>query len=110
MVVHAVEKGLHPDDAADIFDVGRSTVYNWLKEFREKGAAAFTAKKAHGRPRRLSDQQMAQLRSLIIGREPRQLQLGFALWTRELVREGIRRKLRVGYNPQAVRHIYRYSG
>ena len=110
LVVHAVERGMHPDDAADIFDVGRSTVYNWLKEFREKGAAAFTAKKAHGRPRRLSDQQMAQLRSLIIGWEPRQLQLDFALWTRELVREVIRRKFGVDYTLQAVGNILRDLG
>lgn len=110
LVVHAVEKGIHPEDAADIFDVGRSTVYNWMKEFQEKGAAAFTVKKSSGRTRRLSDQQMAQLRSLIIGREPRQLQLDFALWTRELVREIIRRKFGVEYTPQAVGTILRDLG
>jgi transposase len=105
LVVHAVERGMHPDDAADIFDVGRSTVYNWIKEFREKGAAAFTVKKSGGRPRRLSDRQLAQLRSLIVGREPRQLQLDFALWTRELVREVIRRKFEVEYTLQAVGNL-----
>ncbi len=110
LVVHAVERGMHPDEAAGIFEVGRSTVYNWMKEFRENGAAAFTVKKAIGRPRKLPDQQMAQLRSIIIGREPRQLQLDFALWTRELVREVIRRKFGVVYTLPAVGTILRDLG
>lgn len=110
LVVHAVERGMHPDEAAGIFEVGRSTVYNWIKEFRENGAAAFTVKKVTGRPRKLSDQQMAQLRSIIIGREPRQLQLDFALWTRELVREVIRRKFGVIYTLPAVGTILRDLG
>jgi transposase len=110
LVVHAVEQGMHPDEAAGIFDVGRSTVYNWMKEFRENGTAAFTVKKATGRPRKLSGQQMVQLRSIIIGREPRQLQLDFALWTRELVREIIRRKFGVTYTLPAVGTILRDLG
>lgn len=110
LLVCAVEKGMHPDDAAEIFDVGRSTVYNWVKEFREKGAAAFKVKQAPGRPRKLSDKQMAQLRSTIIGSEPRQLQLDFALWTRELVREVILRKFGVEYTLPAVGAILRDLG
>jgi transposase len=96
---------MHPDEAAEVFDVGRSTVYNWVKQFRENGAAAFRVKKATGRSRKLSDKQMAQLRSIIVGREPRQLQLDFALWTRELVREVIRRKFGVTYTLPAVGNI-----
>jgi transposase len=105
LVAHAVEQGMHPDEAAEVFDVGRSTVYNWVKQFRENGAAAFRVKKATGRSRKLSDKQMAQLRSIIVGREPRQLQLDFALWTRELVREVIRRKFGVTYTLPAVGNI-----
>jgi transposase len=110
LAVHAIEEGMHPNEAAGVFDVGRSTVYKWVKEFRENGAASFAVKKATGRPRRLSDNQMAQLRSLIIGREPRQLQLDFALWTRKLVREVIRGKFGITYTLPAVGTILRDLG
>jgi transposase len=110
LVVHAVENGLHPEDAAEVFDVGRSTVYKWVKEFQEKGAAAFTVKVGGGAPRKLTDQQIARLRSLIAGRDPRQLQFDFALWTRQLVRELIRRKFGVEYTPQGVGKLLRDIG
>lgn len=109
LVVHAVEKGMHPDDAAGIFEVGRSTVYNWWKEFHEKGPAAFTVKKPE-RQRRLSGPQLAQVRSWIVSRDPRQLQLDFALWTRTLVRDLIRTKFGVEYTLPAVGNILRDLG
>lgn len=40
LVVHAVEKGMHPDDAARIFDCGRLTVYGWVKAHRHQGPEA----------------------------------------------------------------------
>jgi transposase len=45
-----------------------------------------------------------------LGKEPRQLQLDFALWTRELVREVIRRKFGVEYTLQAAGNILRDLG
>jgi len=105
-----VENGLHPENAAGVFDVGRSTVYKWVKEFQEKGAAAFTVKVGGGAPRKLTDKQIAQLRYLITGRDPRQLQFDFALWTRQLVRELIRRKFGVEYTPQGIGKLLRDIG
>jgi transposase len=54
--------------------------------------------------------QIAQLRSLIIGRDPRQLQFEFALWTRQVVGELIRRKFGVEYTPQGIGKLLRDIG
>jgi len=43
----------------------------------------------------LTDRQTSQLRGWIVGRDPRQFQLDFALWTRKLVGDLIRRKFDV---------------
>lgn len=51
---------------------------------------------------KLTERQAAQLRGIIIGPDPRQLQFEFALWTREMVRELIRRKFGVAFTPQGV--------
>jgi transposase len=110
LVVHAVEKGLYPDDAADIFDCGRSTVYGWVKAHQEQGLKAFIVKKAPGPEPKLTERQMTQLRGIIIGRDPRQFELDFALWTRELVREVIKRKFGVEYTVQGVGKILRRLG
>jgi len=102
LVISAIEKGLHPDDAADIFECGRSTVYGWMKVHREQGLQALKVKKAPGAAPKLTERQMGQLRGIIIGQDPRQLQFDFALWTREMVRELIKRKFGVEFTPQGV--------
>jgi transposase len=109
-VVHAVEKGMHLDDAADIFECGRSTVYGWVKAHREQGPEALMVKKPPGPEPKLTERQMAQLRGIVIGRDPRQFELDFVLWTRELVRDVIKRKFGVEYTVQGVGKILRRLG
>ena len=48
-----------------------------------------------GRPQKLSGPQLRQIYTLIVGNDPRQLSFEFALWTREMVRELIRREFNV---------------
>ena len=86
-VIEAIEKGLHPDKAAECFGCGRSTVYGWLSAYRRQGERSFALKKASGRPTLLDRRQLAQLRRWVVGKDPRQLQFEFALWTTEMVRE-----------------------
>lgn len=110
LAVGALQKGMHPEDVADLYDVGRSTVYNWWKEYQEKGPAALMVKKAPGRAPRLAGKQREQLRKWIVGKDPRQLQFDFALWTRQMVRDLIKREFGVDYTPQAVGNILRDMG
>jgi transposase len=110
LAVTAMQKGMHPDDVADLYDVGRSTVYNWRKMHLENGPAALTVKYSPGRPTRLTDRQREQLRKLVVGKDPRQLQFDFALWTRHMVRDLIKREFGVDYTPQAVGTILRDMG
>jgi transposase len=110
LAIAAMQKGIHPDDVADFYDVGRSTVYNWRKLYLEAGPAALAVKYSPGRPSRLTDQQREQLRKWIAGKDPRQLQFDFAMWTRQMVRDLISRKFGVDYTPQAVGNILRDLG
>ncbi len=48
LVLSAIDKGMEPEEAADIFECGRSTVYGWLKARREQGPEALKVKKAPG--------------------------------------------------------------
>ncbi len=50
LAVNAMQSGMHPDEVAKLYDVGRSSVYNWRKEYLEKGTAAFVVKFAPGWP------------------------------------------------------------
>lgn len=108
--MHAVEGGMDLEEAADVFGCGRSTIYGWVKAHREQGPAALIVKSPPGRESKLTGRQLAQLRGVIIGQDPRQFELDFALWTRELVREVIQRKFGVAYTVQGVGKLLRRLG
>src|ERR1022692_5000263 len=93
--VDQVGEGAHPEDVAAALGLHRKTVYGWLAKYREGGKGALLARPVPGRPTKLAGPQISRLYSLIVGRDPRQMQFEFALWTREMVREGIRREFSV---------------
>lgn len=96
-VIQAVESGMRKADAARTFSVSRMAIHTWVLRRRKGGLRALKARK-RGRPSqplRLKPWQCAQVARLIVHRCPDQLQLPFALWTREAVRALILREFRV---------------
>lgn len=101
-VIEAVEGGLHPEDAAIAYGCGRSTVYGWLASYDADGLAALSVKKPPGAASKLNEKQTAKLRGWIIGRDPRQLQFDYALWTRDIIRDLVEREFGVSYTLQGL--------
>jgi transposase len=88
-VVRAImHDAVKPAVAARMFGVARSSVYNWLEDYSTGGDRAL-APRPRGRPRegRLKGSQAATIVRLLIHRCPSQVQLPFALWTREAVQQ-----------------------
>lgn len=108
--VRQMQDGAHPEDVAAALGLRRSTVYGWLAKFRRGGVEALRAKPVPGRPRKLSAGQLSELYRLIVGSDPRQLQFEFALWTREMVRELIRRQFGVALSVVSVGRVLRLLG
>ena len=108
--VDAVESGVHPEDVAASLGMGRGTVYGWLAKYREGGREALRARPVPGRPPKLSGEQMRRLYALIAGADPRQLEFGFALWTRDMVRTLIRREFNVSLSAVSVGRLLRTLG
>jgi transposase len=110
-LVEAVRKrGVHPEDAAAAFGVGRSTAFGWLRMATDGGLEALTVKPSGGSESKLTSEQLDRLRRWLIGKDPRQLQFDFALWTRDMVRELIEREFGVTYTPQGVGQLLRRLG
>src|SRR6266508_1277254 len=105
-----MESGKSPDEIAEILGVGRSSVFEWQKKYREGGLAALSTKFASGRPTILSDEQMVRLYTLIAGKDPRQYSFEFALWTRGLVADLIHRKFGVRLSRVTVGRILKKLG
>ena len=81
-----------------------------MAAYREGGEAALKAKPVPGRPSKLSGAQLRTLYTLIEGADPRQYQLQFALWTRELVQQLIWSALFIGYPVVSRRAVVAHPG
>lgn len=108
--VQAVLDGQHPESVALALGMHRKTVYGWMAKYNEGGWAALKARPVPGRAPKLTDQQLGELYALVAGNDPRQLQFEFALWTREMVRELIKRRFGVSLAVTSVGRILRGLG
>lgn len=81
----------------------------WAK-YREGGKEALAARPVPGRPPKLSGLHLSRLYALIVGSDPRQLSCEFALWTRDMVREVIRREFGVRLSVVSVGRLLRKLG
>jgi len=85
--------GMKQKQIAEILGVYPTTVSKWCRAYKKQGSQAIRAKK-RGRPdgacRTLSAEQEKQIQKAIVDKEPDQLKLPFALWTRIAVQQLIK--------------------
>jgi len=108
--VEQVQAGAHPEEVAAALGLHRKTVYGWLAKFREGGRDALVAKPVPGRPPKLSGAQIARLYEWIVGADPAQFSFEFALWTRDMVRQVIRREFKIALSVVSVGRLLRTMG
>jgi len=123
--IHARELGYAVVDIAAILGVRQETVSRWCSKYEEGGREALPGDRT-GRPigsgRLLNSEQEQGIRQAIETKSPQELEIASALWTRQAVRELIRKQVgirlpirtvgaylrRWGYTPQKpVRKAYK---
>jgi transposase len=108
--VEQVKAGAHPEEVAAAMGFHKNTVYGFLAKVRAGGADTLKAKPIPGRPPKMTAGQIAFLHKLIVGKDPRQLSFEFALWTREMIQELIRRKFDIEMSLSSVGRLLRTIG
>jgi transposase len=91
VAIQMYENGFTADRIAQVMNVSRSSVFEWIAKYREGGLAAISTKFASGRPTLLDDSEMIRLYTMIYGKDPRIQGFGMALWTRALIRDLIKK-------------------
>jgi transposase len=94
-VKRVVEDGQRPSVVMDSLGLCRTTIYPWLREFKDRGFEALAEKIAAGPEPSLDERQRGQVRRWIIGKDPRQHGFDFGLWTRRIVQTMIAEKMGV---------------
>ena len=108
--VRRVEAGESPEDVVRMLGFNRSSIYDWLARYREGGVEGLRYRKIPGRKPKLDDPQLEKLFHWITKGDPRELKLELSLWTRDLVRELIRRKFGVRLSTVSVRRLLHKFG
>ena len=94
-VRRVTEDGERPSDVMDSLGLCRTSIYPWLRRYRDKGLEALAEKVSQGPEPKLSEKQRQQVRRWILGKDPRQHGFDFGLWTRRIVQTMIGEKMGV---------------
>lgn len=92
-----VDRGLSHGAVGELFGVHRGTVCKWVNAFRRRGERALAARRRGRKPGggKLLGWQAAWVVNTIRDRCPEQMKLPWMLWTRDAIRELIRRRFGV---------------
>ena len=91
LAVKRVLSGESQAAVARSIDVHVQTVCKWMSRYRREGEEGLASTTASGRPRTLTETHVEKLRRVIVGKNPRQLNFGPALWTLPIIAEVIER-------------------
>src|SRR5437660_11527012 len=90
--VMSVQEGQSPEVVGKAFGLNRTTIYDWLAQYRRGGGGGLKAKPFAGRPPKLDGKQMKWMYDTVRQKYPLQMKFSFALWTREMVAKLIKDK------------------
>lgn len=108
--VKQVEAGISPELLAESLGLHRSTIYKWLSSKIKLGEEGLKAKPISGRPATLKTNHIKWLCTTLTNKTPQQLQLPFALWTRDQIREALRRKFGIKLSRTAITRVLKKIG
>src|SRR5476651_2048096 len=80
----------------------RTSIYPWLRKFREEGWDALVERIAQGPEPKLNEKQCQQVKRWILGKDPRQYGFEFGLWTRRIVQALIQERMGIELGVTAV--------
>ena len=94
-VRRVMEDGERPSAVMDSLGLCRTSIYPWLRTYRDQGLEGLVEKISQGPEPKLSEPQRQRVRRWILGKDPRQHGFDFGLWTRRIVQTLIREKMGV---------------
>jgi len=86
-----------------------TTLGDWLRQMHKEGIHRRYNKKKQGRPKRLTDGQLNNLKSVVLN-SPQAVGLFFVMWTTKLVQDYIEQIYNVPYSLRQVRNILHCMG
>jgi transposase len=96
-VRRVIEDGESPSEVMRSYGLCRTTIYPWLRDFKDKGWEALAESIAQGPEPKMTDRQKQRVKRWILGKDPRQYGFDFGLWSRRIVQQLIREKMGIEF-------------
>ena len=100
--VSRVHAGESPELVARAIGINRTTIYDWLAKYRDGGWSALKSRPTPGAKPKIDSKKMKWIFKVVSEKNPQQLKFEFALWTREMVQELIKKKFNIKLGLKAV--------
>lgn len=101
-VKRVIEGGEKPSVVMDSLGLCRTSIYPWLRAYRDEGWEALVESIAQGPEPKLTEKQRQQIKRWILGRDPRQYGFDFGLWTRRIICNLIEQRMGIAIGLTAV--------
>ena len=108
--VQRVQAGESPETVIKTLGFARACIYNWLARYREGGWHALRTGQRSGRPKKLNSSQIKWVYKAIRDKDPLQLKFTFALWTRSMIAELIKRQFGLKLSLTSVGRLLKQLG
>lgn len=108
--VQRVQAGESPEVVIKTLGFARACIYNWLARYRAGGWHALRTGQRSGRPTKLTGTQIKWVYRTIRDKDPRQLKFAFALWTRAMIADLIKRQFGLKLSLSSVGRLLRQLG
>jgi len=92
-VRRVMEDGETPSAVMRSLGLCRTSIYPWLRTYKDKGMEALAERIAQGPEPLLTESQRQQVKRWILGKDPRQYGFDFGLWSRRIVQTMIQEKM-----------------
>jgi len=108
--VQRVQVGESPETVIKTLGFARACIYNWLARYRAGGWHALRTGQRSGRPKKLNSSQIKWVYKAIRDKDPLQLKFTFALWTRSMIAELIKRQFGLKLSLTSVGRLLKQLG
>ena len=108
--VQRVQAGESPELVINTLGFSRACIYNWLARYRSGGWQALRTGIRSGRPKKLTGSQISWIYRTVRDKNPMQLKFAYALWTREMLAELIKRQFGIKFSQTSVGRLLRQLG
>ena len=108
--VQRVQAGESPETVIKTMGFARACIYNWLARYRAGGWHALRTGQRSGRPKKLNGTQIKWVYKTIRDKDPLQLKFPFALWTRSMIADLIKRQFGIKLSLSSVGRLLKQLG